>query len=438
VFCTPVGAYRPMRSSVLRQAVVPALAFLLCSCSSSDAVSGVNGAPATAGFEPATRSTIAFTRLDIGTLGGPSSYAADLNNRDVVVGWSETATGDTHAFRWSAATGMIDLGTLPGDRHSRAVAILDGESVAGGQVLGVSWDEGHWHSVLWSASGVIRELAIPLLADFTIGFATGFNMRGDVVGYDGVGGEQHAWVSLRSQQKYDLSAIVSSGSNEGYADDVSASGLVLVTARAFTCRRTPECWRTYLWTDTKGYVPLGTPGDDPEADVTGLGLSETGTVVGTVVLDAGASGISAYRWDAKTGFTFLPHYASDGWTYGYATGVNTPGSVVGADREPVSGSIVATMWPVAGGMVRLTPEDPNPSVAIAINDQGAIAGWAAVSSGGNHAMIWSPVSNSSRAIQSAVAPMRRISTASAPCLSGGRAITSRQALFACVLKSDKR
>jgi hypothetical protein len=53
-------------------------------------------------------------------------------------------------------------------------------------------------------------------------------------------------------------------------------------------------------------------------------------------------------------------------------------------------------------------------------------------------VVWSPVSNSSRAIQSAMTPMRRISTASAPCLGDVRAITSRQALFACVVESDHK
>jgi uncharacterized membrane protein len=112
--------------------------------------------------------------------------------------------------------------------------------------------------------------------------------------------------------------------------------------------------------------------------------------------------------------------------------------MVGAALEPSSGSIVATTWPNAGGIVRLSRDDPNASVAVAINNSGTIAGWATVSNGGNHAVVWSPVSNSSRAIQSAMTPMRRMSTASAPCLGDVRAITSRQALFACVVESDHK
>ncbi len=413
---------------MLRQAVVPAIAFLLCSCS-SDSLSGLSGT-STHGVEPATN-TSGFARADLGTLGGTSSYAADINNTNVVVGWSETASGTAHAFRWSAAGGLTDLGTLPGDRLSRAVAILDG-----GEVLGVSGNEGRWTPVVWSASGAIQALTIPLIQDFTLASPTGFNTKGDVVGWDAGGPGQHGWSWSSTAGKYDLSANLQGGSNEGSASDVTESGVVLLTSRAYTCTQVTECWRTYLWNGTGGYTPLGAPGNAVEADVTGLALNETGAVVGWAT--TGRGGVPApYRWSAGSGFTFLARYAGTS-SYGYATAVNSTGAIVGAALEPSSGSIVATTWPGPGGIVRLSRDDPNPSVAVSINNSGTIAGWATVSNGGNHAVIWSPVSNSSRAIQSVATPMRRISTASAPCLGDVRAITSRQALFACVLKSDKR
>ena len=413
---------------MLRQAVVPALAFLLCSCS-SDSVSGLSGT-STHGVEPATN-TSGFARADLGTLGGTSSYAADINNTNVVVGWSETASGTAHAFRWSAAGGLTDLGTLPGDRLSRAVAILDG-----GQILGVSGNDGRWTPVVWSASGAIEALAIPLIRDFTLASPTGFNTKGDVVGWDAGGPGQHGWSWSSGAGKYDLSANLQGGSNEGSASDVTESGVVLLTSRAYTCTQVTECWRTYLWNGTGGYTSLGAPGNAAEADVTGLAMNETGAVVGWAT--PGRGGVPApYRWSAGSGFTFLARYAGTS-SYGYATAVNSTGAIVGAALEPESGSIVATTWPGAGGIVRLSRDDPNPSVAVSVNNSGTIAGWATVSNGGNHAVIWSPASNSSRAIQSVATPIRRISTASAPCLSDVRAITSRQALFACVLKSDKR
>lgn len=420
-----------------RLSVLPLIAILICACNAPDASLGVDTSSEKNLVGVATRST-SVTRLDLGTLGGASSYATDINGGNTVVGWSETAAGATHAFRWSAAGGMVDLGTLPGDPMSRAVAILDVGRQGGGQILGVSGDGSHWTPVVWSASGSVRALSIPLLPGFTIALPAGFNARGDVVGSD-AGGIQHGWIWSKSDGKYDLSAHSPGGSNEGSANAVNTSGLVVLTTRANTCKHSAECWRTYLWTRTTGYHPLGTPGSDPEATVTGLALNETGTVAGWATSGA-TSGAIPYRWARGTGFTRLSHYSPASNNYGYATAVNSNGTVVGADLEAASGSIVASAWLANGGIVKLSPEDPNPSVAVAINDPGTIAGWAAISDGVNHAVIWQPSLQGSHAVLRAPTSVTavRVSTASAPCLADPRSITSRQALFACVVKADRK
>jgi probable HAF family extracellular repeat protein len=385
------------------------------------------------------------TRVDLGTLGGESSYSADINNSNMVVGWSETSSGTTHAFRWTAADGMIDLGTLPGDAMSRAVAVIDGGTQNGAQILGVSGEDGRWTPVVWSASGSISALPIPLIPGFGTALPTGFNAQGDVVGSDAGGsGVQQGWIWSASDGKYNLSANAQSGSTEGAASDITTSGLVVLTTRASTCHGTSECWRTYRWSQTNGYDPLGTPGNDPEANVTGLALNETGTVAGWATAGA-SSGTNPYRWDASSGFTLLANYATGASSYGYAAAVSSNGTAVGADFEPASGSIVASTWLADGTIVRLSPNDPNPSVAVAISNLGTIAGWAAVSSGVNHAVIWKPSSQASPTViapafgvQAPTSVAARATTASASCLANPRSIISRQALFACVVKADRK
>jgi probable HAF family extracellular repeat protein len=406
---------------VHRPGIIAFVALLVCSCNAPDAAVGVASTPK---FTSAARA-------DLGTLGGASSYAADINSGNTVVGWSETLGGGTHAFRWSAADGMVDLGTLPGDAASRAVAVLDG-----GQILGVSGDVDRWTAVTWSASGSISALQIPLIPGFTTVLPSAFNARGDVVGSD-AGGFQHGWFWSATSGKHDLSANIE-GSTEGAATAVNAAGLVVVTTSTNTCSHTPQCWRTYLWTQAAGYRPLGIPGTDREANVTGLALNETGTVAGWITSGT-ASGATPYRWAPGTGFTILANYSSESSRYGYGTAVSSNGTVVGADFDPASGSIVASKWLGNGAIVKLSPDDPNPSVAVAINSQGAIAGWAAVSSGVNHAVIWQPSSQASRMdMRAPNSAPARVSTASAPCLANARSIVSRQALFACVVEADRR
>jgi probable HAF family extracellular repeat protein len=420
---------------VHRVTLLPFAALLICSCNTTDAALGVETAPEKT---PAGVAATSVTRVDLGTLGGASSYAADINSGNTVVGWSETPSGATHAFRWNATEGMVDLGTLPGDAMSRAVAVLDGGVQGGGQILGVSGDNGRWTPVVWSASGSISVLPIPLIPGFTIALPTAFNDRGDVVGSD-AGGFQHGWIWSETDGKYDLSANAQGGSNEGSASAVTGSGLVVLTTRANTCQHTPECWRTYLWAQTTGYYALGTPGSDPEANVSGLAMNETGTVAGWVTSGGTSGATTPYRWAAGTGFTLLANYSTGASRYGYATAVNSSGTVVGADFDPASGSIVASTWLANGAIVKLSPDDPNPSVAVAINSPGSVAGWAAISDGVNHAVIWESSSQASRvALRAPTSLTARISTASAPCLADPRSITSRQALFTCVINADRK
>ena len=92
--------------------------------------------------------------IDLGTLGGSSSWAVDVTPSGQVIG-SSYITGETssrpgpparqHAFSWTQASGMTDLGTLGGD-SSNATGIS-----ANGAIIGwadLSGNEGE-HAVLW-------------------------------------------------------------------------------------------------------------------------------------------------------------------------------------------------------------------------------------------------------------------------------------------------
>ena len=65
------------------------------------------------------------------SLGGTVTSAAAIDG-DQVAGWSFPVGLPQHAFSWTAAGGMIDLGTLPGDNLSLGTAVDDG------QVVGIS------------------------------------------------------------------------------------------------------------------------------------------------------------------------------------------------------------------------------------------------------------------------------------------------------------
>jgi probable HAF family extracellular repeat protein len=99
---------------------------------------------------------------DLGNLGGTvditvpaiGNAALGINNRGQVVGGSPLP-GNTanHAFLWTRAKHMQDLGTLPGDTSSVGYAINDN-----GEVVGISLDsQGDPHPYLWR-HGVMIDL----------------------------------------------------------------------------------------------------------------------------------------------------------------------------------------------------------------------------------------------------------------------------------------
>ena len=67
---------------------------------------------------------------DLGTLGGASSAATDINRVGTIVGRAQVAGGSNRAFAYTSATGMQSLGTLGGSQ-SDAVAINDAGDIFG-------------------------------------------------------------------------------------------------------------------------------------------------------------------------------------------------------------------------------------------------------------------------------------------------------------------
>jgi probable HAF family extracellular repeat protein len=122
----------------------------------------------------------------LGTLPGEqSSAAAGINDRGLVIGSSGSMfandRGDTvgnreSAFLWQNGT-MTNLGVLPGDNRSSAVAINNR-----GQIVGVSYDGTPQTAFVWQAGKMTR---LPKLPRGGMSAPTAINDRGEIVGWCG-------------------------------------------------------------------------------------------------------------------------------------------------------------------------------------------------------------------------------------------------------------
>jgi len=141
--------------------------------------------------------------VDLGNLGGTTGQALGnlayaINNRGQVVGVSDLS-GDTtfHAFLWTAASKMQDLGTLPGDAASLAISINDP-----GVVVGLSIDaSGNTRAVVWRG-GVPTDLNTLVQPSSSLYLLTScsINARGEITGLGiTASGEVHTYRAIPIQ-----------------------------------------------------------------------------------------------------------------------------------------------------------------------------------------------------------------------------------------------
>ena len=116
--------------------------------------------------------------LDLGILPGDSaSEAVAINNSGDVVG-SSKGPGGLRAFIWSRVGGMQELGILPGGDSSTATDINDS-----GEVVGRSTSAEGDHAFIWTKQGGIADLnsADSAALGFVFIEAHAINARGQIL-----------------------------------------------------------------------------------------------------------------------------------------------------------------------------------------------------------------------------------------------------------------
>ncbi len=138
--------------------------------------------------------------MDLGVVNGPyaggKSFAMDVNADEIVTGSSTVAPGshDLHAFRWTAAGGFVDLGTLGGGTESGGRAVTPAGYVVGYAIVA----NGDSHGWIVKPGGTtlvdLNDHLDPATgAGWVINDVCGIDTDGQIIGTGTIGGVTHAY-----------------------------------------------------------------------------------------------------------------------------------------------------------------------------------------------------------------------------------------------------
>ncbi|MEK6701668.1 MAG: hypothetical protein AABZ53_05355 [Planctomycetota bacterium] len=281
-------------------------------------------------FTP-TASAQSISELGSLTPGDNCQAMAVSADGSVVAGYAGVPGGN-HAFRWTAAGGMQDLGDF--DHNSAATSIsADGSCVVGwGVVLITRPDssQGAYARVFrWTAAGGLENIGGSSTVDPNSGIA-----------------------------------------NSGIGRAVNANGSVVI-GDGGGCNLT----ETFRWTQATGTHSIGTfPLSDPcYSNVTAYALNFDGTVA------VGQADMRAYRWTLGSGMIDLGNLTSHPWRMAAAKGITADGTViVGSWGVNAAGFITqAFRWRADLGMQNLGSLDgagisPADTATISVSNDGSV------------------------------------------------------------------
>lgn len=321
---------------------------------------------------------------DLGTLGGPQSFARSVNSLGDVVGSADTASGDTHAFIYKNGV-MTDLLGSKGGSQSGAQSINDA-----GQVAGFTFDSSGNSQAYMFQNNILTKLG-------TLGgpssFAYRVNASGQIVGVaDGASGHNYAFLYSNGLMK-NLGTTGNTSDSEGLGlnDIGQAAGYVVG----------PFFGHAALFNNNQ-VTDLGTLGGSSSY---ARSISHSGQVTGYAAISSGRLHAFLYSSNHMTDIGVLPGaVGSDGYD------INGSGAIVG-DSVFVIGGVIGferAFLYQNGKMIDLNgvlDNSTNGSVlsyAEMINDQGWIAGEALTPNGNYHAFLLRPVPEPSSLILLAI------------------------------------
>jgi probable HAF family extracellular repeat protein len=303
---------------------------------------------------------------DLGTLGGTYSSAVAINTSGQIAGYASDAAENLHAVRWSAAGVIQSLGGA----GSAALAINDAGTVVGTTTVA----DGVQHAFSFSgASGPLVDLGT-LGGTFSV--PVGINSIGQIAGYSTLAGDlqQHAvvWSGL---SKLDI------GTSGFYsqATGINDSGVVV----GFRSPDGDSASQTgFAWRPIGGLIALGAASSSTTANA----INGLGQIVGAAPSAADPTIMHAFRWTTTGAATDLG--VLSGGTFASGNAISTTGDVVGTSTLADDSASHAFFFTASGPMLDLGTLGGSDSNGVAVNRGGQVVAYSATARGDIHASVW--------------------------------------------------
>lgn len=298
------------------------------------------------------------TLRTLGAFGGPNAATTGLNDLGQVIGNADLSQDGTlsHAYRWSRATGMVDLdaGTRAG---SKAAAINERGEVAGAGWIALAGGL-QVRAYLWSPKG-----GKTYVGAFGMGsVATALNDTGTVTGYaEGPEGGPRSILAFRWTRSEGIRDIGTLPDEFTWATDINESGQIVGATPFAPEQRT----HAFVWTPRQGLRDLGI-GTGERSSATKI--TDDGVVTGYIIRFGTL--FHGFVWSRNTGM--IEFGAGQPGIDTFTTDVNRAGQVVGGFGGR------AFLWTRTQGVVDLNtrlagaPRSLVLSAGQAISDNGSI------------------------------------------------------------------
>jgi probable HAF family extracellular repeat protein len=270
-----------------------------------------------------------------------SPYGSDARavsaDGSVIVGAATPSDGFPRAFRWTPATGLVDLGLPAGAAQAEA----NGVSADGSVVAGTSYNTGSRAIFRWTAAGGLTSLGT--ISGGTSGNATGISADGSVIiGYERVSSSSRRGFRWSAAEGFVLLGDLAGGSEYSEPRAASADGSVIVGI-SYSADSADSA---FIWDATNGLRSI-------RALLTAAGLANGWSILGATGISADGTKVIGYGTN-KSGQT-------EGWLLDLNAPPPPPATVALAWTE----DLPQTQPFVASSVVRLGLDNGTGRVDIA-------------------------------------------------------------------------